>query len=113
MLEAEGQRRALQGLAQTNNDALRLLHGKMVLCTWPVDAGFPTLNDRDSSNPGRGERVVTWRATIPASMVWGNVAESVQVVDGGGQVVVYATFPLPIHKEDGKQLLVYTNEHIR
>ena len=109
MLGAEGQRRASLGLAQTNNDHLVLQHGKTPLCRWPVDVGFPEVGNRDPGNPGRGERVATWRATLPASLVLGNVATVAQIVDGQDKVVIEDTFPVAIHKEVGKALLVYVN----
>ena len=113
MLEAEGQRRSLWGLAQTNDDHLALRHAGAMLCRWPVDPGYPMVNDRDAGNPGKGERVVTWRVTLPASLILGNVAEDVQVVDGRGQVVLTEPFPVPVSKEVGKRLLVYVNQHVR
>ena len=112
-LGAEGQRRALLGLAQTNEDQVVLMHGKVKFVGWPTDIGFPMLDNRDAANPGKGERVVTWRATLPASLVVGNVADGVNVVDGRGEVVVSEPLPIPVHKEPGKVLLVYVNEHIQ
>lgn len=91
---------------------MALFHGKTPLCHWPLDPGFPELDNRDAGNPGKGQYVVTWRATLPAPMVLGNVVESVQVVDKEGQPVVTETFPVPILKPEGVQLLVYVNEHV-
>lgn len=78
---------------------------------WPVDPGYPMLDDRDSANPGRGQYVVTWRATLPAGMVLGNVAESVEVWEGPA-MVAREVLPLAVHKDPGQALLVYVNEHI-
>ena len=118
-LGAEGQRRALLGLAQTNEDQVVLMHGKVKLVGWPTDPGFPVLDNRDAANPVKGERVVTWRATLPASLVLGNLATSVEVHSKGGVVVSEEFGKSPdrtvmgISKEPGKVLLVYVNEHIR
>ena len=96
-----------------SDDHVVLRHQTTVLCQWPVDSGYPMLNDRDAGNPGKGERVVTWRATLPASLTLGNVATNVQVVDGSHRVVIGEEFPVVIQKELGKSLLVYVNHHIR
>ena len=92
---------------------LQFLHSRHVLREWPVDPGFPELDNRDAANPGKGERVATWRATLPESAVLGNVFTHVQVVDGAGHLLVAEECSTPVHKEAGKQLLVYVNEHIR
>ena len=112
-LGPEGQRRALHGLAQDNGDILVLRHAKAPLCRWPVDVGYPCLDDRDAGNRGKGQFVVTWRITLPESLILGNVAEDAQIQDRDGGLVVEEPFPLPVHKEPGKQLLIYVNEHIR
>ena len=82
------------------------------MCRWPVDPGFPMVDNRDAGNPGRGTYVVTWRATLPASLVLGNVMQGVVVVDREDREVVRGTFPAAIHKEEGKVLLVYVNEYV-
>jgi len=112
-LEAEGQRRASWGLAQTNDDQIVLRHQSTVVGRWPVDPGYPMLNDRDAGNPGKGERVVTWRVTLPASLVLGNVVTNVQVANRHGAVVVAEEFPVAVAKDEGKSLLVYVNEYVR
>lgn len=113
MLEAAGVRCALLGLAGMSNTSIVMRHGRAPIGVWPVDAGYPTLNDRDAGNPGKGERVVTWRATLPESFVMGNVVEDIQVIGGNGEVLVTEPLAIPIHKEVGKRMLIYVNEYIR
>lgn len=109
-----GQRRALVGVARSEyGDVVVLLHRDSELVRWPPDVGYPRLNDRDSGNPGRGERVVTWRITLPESIVLGNVATQTRVVDAEGLTVVQGEFEKPVRKDPGKALLVYINQYIR
>lgn len=113
MFGPEGQRRALHGLMGSDGDVVVLLHAGSILCEWPIDRSYPCLNDKDQGNPGRGALVATWRATLPASMILGNVAEEVQVKASNGAIVLSEKFPHPIRKDPGKELLVYANEHVR
>mgnify|MGYP001571883813 CR=1 FL=1 len=117
MLDPGGRRRASLGLAQSSDDHVVLRHGGAPLVCWPVDPGYPHLNDQDAANPGKGEYVVTWRATLPESLVLGNLAEDVQVVGADGVILteslMTATCPKGIHKDVGKILLVYVNELVR
>ena len=114
MLGPVGQRRALFGVTQSESgDVVILLHRDTELIRWPPDVGYPRLDDRDSGNPGRGERVATWRATIPASIALGNVVTHARVVDTAGLSIVSNECAVPVRKEVGKALLVYVNLHIR
>ena len=114
MLGPVGQRRALFGVTQSESgDVLVLLHQDTELIRWPPDVGYPRLDDRDSGNPGRGERVATWRATIPASIPLGNAVTHARVVDAAGLSIVQDAFEVPVRKVVGKALLVYVNLHIR
>ena len=117
MLEASGRRRASRGLALATDDHIILRHGRHPLVRWPVDPGYPRLDDRDAGNPGKGEHVVTWRATLPESLALGNLAEDVQVEGTDGVILTEslmdATCPKGIHKEVGKLLLIYVNEVVR
>lgn len=114
MLGSEGQRRALSGLVtEGSEDSIVLLYRDIVLCQWPIDPGFPTLDNRDAGNPGRGAYVATWRATLPESMVLGGAATRVQVVNSAGLLVAQEDFSTLILKQEGKFLLVYINQHIR
>lgn len=113
MLGPEGQRRALIGLGQ-GEDSLVLLHGlTTVLAVLPVDRGYPTLNDRDATNPGKGALVMTWRVTLPPGRILGNAITHVKVLGGNEGLVVQEEFPTAVAKDPGKVLLVYVNEHLR
>ena len=114
MLGPVGQRRALSGIAQGDpGDVIVLLHRDTELAQWPPDVGYPRLDDRDAGNPGRGERVLTWRATLPESIALGNVITHARVIDAAGLSIVHDAFAAPARKEVGKGLLVYVNLHIR
>lgn len=113
MLGPEGQRRALAGLAQaTEGESVELFHQRTPLARWPIDPGFPMVDNRDAGNPGRGQFVVTWRATLPESLVLGNVITHVEVQSSSG-CVIREECAIPVAKILGKALLVYVNQHIR
>ena len=114
MLGPVGQRRALSGVARSDpGDVVVLLHRDTELVRWPPDVGYPRLDDRDSGNPGRGERVVTWRVTIPESIALGNAVTHARVVDTAGLSIMHSEFEVPVRKVVGKALLAYVNLHIR
>ena len=111
MFGPEGQRRALNGLVNDGSGDLLQLHRRgHVLVQWPVDAGYPMLGDKDSVNMDRGERVITWRFTLPASMILSNSADQAIVVSMEGRTIVSESFASPVVKVPGQKLLVYVNE---
>ena len=111
MFGPEGQRRALNGLViEGANDQVQLFRRGALLVEWPVDPGYPMLGDKDSVNTDRGERVLTWRFTLPASLVLGNSADQVNVTSKDGKTIVSERPAVPIVKVPQQKHLIYVNE---
>ena len=111
MLGPEGRWRATRGLvSEGGSDVVILLHHATVLAVWPVDVGYPLVGDRDSMNHSRGERVATWRFTLPESMTLGNTITHARVSrEETATSVIQEELPVPVAKVEGKQLILYVN----
>lgn len=111
MFGPEGQRRALNGLVSDGaDDRVQLFYRGALLAEWPVDSGYPMIGDKDSVNMDRGERVLTWRFTLPASLVLGNSVDQGIVVSREGKTIVSERPAVPIVKVPQQKLLIYINE---
>ena len=112
MLTLRARQYLLSGLQNTPNSRLIFLHHGARVGEWEIDQGFPQFNNQDPANMDRGERVLTWRATLPPAYTLRDYATHVEVWSGEDCLFPAAALRFPFIKGEGIPGILYVNLYL-